>query len=70
MRGISIPKKTQVYIFSSTEWNIYKYQHKQMNKNPWSQHFLVEGSHKFHLKQPKLIVDLLDQVVDKLNYKP
>jgi len=70
MRGISIPKKIQVYVFSSSELNFYKYQHKQLNKNPWSQHFLIEGGHWFHLKQPKLIVDLLDQVVDKLNYKP
>jgi triacylglycerol esterase/lipase EstA (alpha/beta hydrolase family) len=69
MRGINIPKKIQVYIFSSSELNFYKYQHKQLNKNSWSQHFLVQGNHWFHLKQPKLIVDLLDQVVEKLNMK-
>ncbi|MDB5257609.1 MAG: alpha/beta hydrolase [Chitinophagaceae bacterium] len=70
MSGINTGKKIQVYIFSSSELNFYKYQHKQMNKNLWSQHFLVEGSPSFYLKQPKLIVDLLDQVVEKLNYKP
>jgi pimeloyl-ACP methyl ester carboxylesterase len=69
MRGINTSKKIQVYIFSSSELNFYKYQDKQMNKNPWSQHFLVEGNHWFHLKQPKLIVDLLDQVVEKLNMR-
>lgn len=70
MRGINTSKKIQVYVFSSSELNFYKYQDKQMNKNPWSQHFSVEGTHWFHLKQPKLIVDLLDQVIEKLNYKP
>ena len=69
MRGVSTPKKIQVYVFSSSELNFYKYQDKQLNTNPWSQHFLVEGGHWFHLKQPKLIVDLLDQVVEKLNDK-
>ena len=69
MRGIHTPKKVQVYVFSSSELNFYKYQHKQLNKNPWSQHFLVQGNHWFHLKQPELIVDLLDQVVEKLNMK-
>ncbi len=69
MRGISTPRKIQTYVFSSTELNFYKYQHKQLNKNPWSQHFLIEGGHWFHLKQPKLIVDLIDQVVEKLNMK-
>jgi hypothetical protein len=69
MRGVNTGKKIQVYVFSSSELNFYKYQHKQLNKNPWSQHFLVQGNHWFHLKQPKLIVDLLDQVVEKLNYK-
>ena len=69
MRGIHTPKKIQVYVFSSSELNFYKYQHKQLNKNPWSQHFLIEGNHWFHLKQPKLVVDLIDQVVEKLNMK-
>ena len=69
MRGINTSKKIQVYIFSSSELNFYKYQHKQLNKNPWSQHFLIKGDQGFHLKQPKLIVDLLDQVVEKLNMK-
>ncbi|MDF2454076.1 MAG: alpha/beta hydrolase [Cytophagaceae bacterium] len=47
-----------------------KEQHKQLNKNPWSQHFLIEGGHWFHVKQPKLIVDLIEQIVEKLNMKP
>jgi pimeloyl-ACP methyl ester carboxylesterase len=69
LRGINTSKKIQVYIFSSSELNFYTYQHKQLNKNPWSQHFLIPGDHWFHLKHPKLIVDLLDQVVEKLQYK-
>ena len=69
MRGINTPKKIQVYIYSSSELNFYKYQHKLLNKNPWSQHFLVEGNHWFHLQQPKLIVDLLDQLVERLRMK-
>jgi hypothetical protein len=55
-----------VYIYSSTELNFYKDQHLQLNKNPWSQHFLVKGDHWFYKKNPKPVIDLLDQVVDKL----
>jgi pimeloyl-ACP methyl ester carboxylesterase len=69
MRGISTYKNIQVYIYSSSELNFYKYQHKLMNKNPWSQHFLVEGNQWFYLEQPKMIVDLLKQVIEKISMK-
>jgi pimeloyl-ACP methyl ester carboxylesterase len=58
-----IPDDIPLIIVSATEWDFYDYHEAMMNSNLFSRHMSVEGGHGLHGEQPKLVIDLINELI-------
>ena len=58
-----IPDDIPLIIVSATEWDFYDYHEAMMNNNLFSRHMSVEGGHGLHEEQPKLVIDLINELI-------
>ena len=52
-----------IFLLSATQWDFYQYHSKIMNKNTFSKHLRVEGSHDVHQEKPELIIELIQELI-------
>lgn len=65
VQNTSIPDNIPIVIISATQWDFYNYHSELMNNNENSKHLKVDGSHDIHHENPELIIDLINELIDK-----
>jgi pimeloyl-ACP methyl ester carboxylesterase len=65
VQNASISDNIPLVIISATQWDFYAYHSELMNNNENSKHLKVDGSHDIHQENPELIVDLINELIDK-----